>query len=272
MGVSINTHKSLGVGVHTHIVPPSTSEAFDITSWALGGVDDYLTNTVSFDTIQADAGMGANVKWSVVFWVKLDAISGSQYMYQIRDAAGSSIQTLLVNSGGRLDAFMTGNGSNWSRTANGVVTAGNWHLISMVYDGTLGRFDRQKVYVDADRTGEASNFYSANHPQSGYITFGATGAATNHMGGHMNEIGIWYGTALSQSQLEDIYNSGGPALDLDTIDGVPSPTHWFRSENAVWSGPDPGGEHYLMTDEMGTGKKIRTNNMDEASRETDVPT
>ncbi len=274
MGVSINIHKSLGVGVHTHIVPPLNTSAFDTTSWALAGGDDHLRNTVPYTTIAADdsSASPSGAKWSVVFWAKLDAISGTQYLYDIRDAAGALVQNLYVISTGQLRAFMTGNSSNWSRSASGAVTAGNWHLISMTYDSAINRYDRQKVWVDADRTGETSNFLAANHPQSNNITLGATSAVGSTMEGHLNEIAIWYGTALTQAQLEAIYNSGGPALNLDTINGVPSPTNWFRSENAAWSGPDPGGEHYLMDDETGSGNKIRTNNMPEASREQDVPT
>ena len=115
---------------------------------------------------------------------------------------------------------------------------------------------------------------SANLAASGIIGLGAgfeMGGAGGNFEGHINEPAIWYGTALSQSQLEDIYNSGGPALDLEDITGVPSPTNWFRSENAVWSGPDPGGVHYLMDDEMGTANKIRTNNMLQTSRSQNVP-
>ena len=75
MGVSINTHKTLGVNAHTRIVPPFSSETFDISSWAIDGVDDYLSNTVAYNTIQVDSGGGANVKWSVVFWAKLDNLT-----------------------------------------------------------------------------------------------------------------------------------------------------------------------------------------------------
>lgn len=274
MGVSINTHKSLGVGVHTHIVPPLNTSAFDTTSWALAGGDDHLRNTVPYTTIAADdsSSSPSGAKWSVVFWVKLDAISGTQYLYDIRDGAGTLVQNLYVISSGQLRAFMTGNSSNWSRSASGAVTAGNWHLISMTYDSAINRYDRQKVWVDADRTGESSNFLAANHPQSNNITLGATSSVASTMEGHLNEIAIWYGTALTQAQLEAIYNSGGPALDLENTSGIPVPTNYFRSENAAWSGPDPGGEHYLMDDETGSGNKIRTNNMPEASREQDVPT
>jgi hypothetical protein len=225
MGVSINTHKSLGVGTHTHIVPPLNTSVFDTTSWALAGGDDHLKNTVAYNTIVADDSSvsPSGAKWSVVFWVKLDAISGTQYLYDIRDATGTLVQHLYVISTGQLRAFMTGGGSNWSRSASGAVTAGNWHLISMTYDSSINRYDRQKVWVDADRTGETSNFLAANHAQSADITLGATYAVSGAMEGHLNEIAIWYGTALTQTQLEAIYNSGGPALNLDTISGVPSP-------------------------------------------------
>lgn len=271
MPTNINFNTVLGISKGCSLVCPSET-AFDTTSWALGGLDDYLANTVPFDTITADPGSGADRKWTIAFWVKVDNLAATQYLYHIRDISGTLVQQLTLGTTGQLQAFMTGSGSNWTRSPVGAITIGNWHFVTMVYNGTLSRYTRQKVYVDADRTGATSNFFSANHAQSYYINLGSAGTLSNFLGGNLNEIAFWYGTALTQAQVTSIYNAGGPALDLNTIDGLPSPTHWFRSENAVWSGPNPGGEHYLMDDEMGTPKKIRTNNMPESSKEEDVPT
>lgn len=251
--------------------PRLSTIPFDKTSLLYDGTDDYVINTVSFDTIASDPGFGADRKWSVVFWLKVDNLTATQQIYSINDISGNNVQVLSLGTDGKLQAFMAGSGSNWTRSPVGAIAIGNWYLVSMVYDGTLGRYTRQKVYVDADRTGATSNFFNGVHSQSNTITLGATFALNNNLGGNLNEFALWYGTALTQTQLESIYNSGGPALDLTTISGLPTPTNWFRSENAVWSGPDPGGEHYLIDDEMGTGKKIRTNNMLESSRVNDVP-
>ena len=277
MSTSINFNKRLGFsgnGTYEGIVLPNNGFV-DSTSWAFDGQDDHLKNNNTFDTIAADdsSGSPSGAKWSVVFWAKVDNLTGTQILYQIRNGT-TLIQTLYVSSNGKLNAFMTGANSNWSKTDAGVITAGNWHLMSMVYDSTLGRYDRQKVYVDADRTDETSNFFKANHLQSDTIFFAANTSVNGELAGNLNEIAIWYGTALSQGDLATIYNTGAPAIDLKNIDGIPAPTNWFRSENAVWdpSPSNPSDAHYLMTDEMGTGKTIRTMNMSQSTRDSDVPT
>lgn len=251
----------------------SGSGAFDTTSFAYGGLDDYSTNANVFDTIAADPH-GLNIKWSTSLWVKLDDMSSNKYLYWMHGAGNAAIAELYVISTGQVRAFMTGSGSNWSRSAAGAITLDNWHNVTMVYDSTLGRYSRQKVYVDGSLTGHQSNFYQANHVESTGIFVGATnmmGSPAGTMSGNINEMALWYGDALTQAQVQDIYNSGGPALDLEDITGLPSPTLWFRSENAVWNNSDPTDEYFLMTDEMGSGKQIRTNNMPEASRDADVP-
>ena len=83
------------------------------------------------------------------------------------------------------------------------------------------------------------------------------------MGGHINEPAIFYGYAATDAELLDLYNSGA-ATNLNNHSTVP--TNWFRSENATYDGTD-----WTVTDEMGTGKTVVSNNMEIGDRDSDVP-
>lgn len=268
MPVSINTHKTLGVNAHTRIIPPPLTSGFeDTTSFALDGVDDFLNNTNSFDTLPADNSSvsASGAKWTINMWVKFDSISGNQYIYYISEAGGALVTYLFINGNGRLQAFIAGSGSNWTRSGN-IITAGTWYMISVKYDSTISnRYQRLRIRVNgAAPTGHASNFYAANHAISENIHLGTNFAENSPMEGNINEPAIFNGYYASDAELLDLYNSGA-ATNLNDHSTVP--TNWFRSENATWDGTD-----YTLTDEMGTGKTIKTNNMAEASREADVPT
>lgn len=269
MPVSINTHKTLGVNAHTSIIPPPLTSGFeDTTSFALDGVDDFLNNTNSFDTLPADnsSGGASGAKWTINMWVKFDSISGNQYIYYISEAGGALVTYLFVNGSGRLQAFIAGSGSNWTRSGNSVIAAGTWYMITVKYDSTIAsRYSRLRIRVNgAAPTGHISNFLAANHAISENIHLGTNFAENSPMEGNMNEPAIFNGYYASDAELLDLYNSGA-ATNLNDHSTVP--TNWFRSENATWDGTD-----YNLTDEMGTGKTIKTNNMAEASREADVPT
>ena len=251
----------------THGLQPKSASFIDETSWDLDGVDEKLANPTGianqYTTIQADAGMGANVKWSVSFWVKLDTMETNDMFYKITDSTGATIQILYVNVVGRLTAFMTGSTSNWTRSANGAISTGSWFHVAMVYDGTLGRYSRQKIYVNASTSGSTSNFYSANHPASTGINIGA-GVSSLFINGHINEFAVFYGTALSAADVTTLYNSG-TATDLNEF--TTPPTNWYRSENATWD-----GTKWTMPDANANGPNLESENMQEASRTNDVPT
>jgi len=268
MGVSINTNKRLGVQSGSRIIPPPASGFEDTTSWALDGVDEFLDNSNSFNTLPADdsSSSASGAKWTINMWVKFDSISGNQYIYYISESGGALVTYLFVNGNGRLQAFVAGSSSNWTRSGNSVIASGTWYMISVKYDSTeSSRYSRLKIRVNgAIPTGHVSNFLAANHAISENIHLGTNFAESAPMEGNINEPAIFNGYVASDAELLNLYNSGA-ATDLNAHSTVP--TNWFRSENAIWD-----GSKYTMTDEMGTGKTIITNNMEQADRDSDVPT
>ena len=145
-------------------------------------------------------------------------------------------------------------------------------MVTVRYDSTIAnRYQRLQIRVNAATpSGHTSNFYRANHAISENIHLGTNYAENSPMEGHLNEFAIFNGYYATDADITNLYNSGA-ATDLNTTLST-TPTNWFRSENAVWDNTDPADEHYDLTDEMGTGKTLRTYNMEQADRDSDVPT
>lgn len=252
----------------THGILASGGTQFvDETSFLFDGVDETIQNpsglSNQYNTIQADPGMGANIKWTVSFWLKCNTLSTNHTLYYITDSNGSLVQYLIVQSSGRLQAFLAGSGSNWTRSATGAITTGTWFHIAMVYNGTNGRYTRQKIYVNGSTSGSVSNFYSANHAQSANLYLGSRDGQTGYLNGLINEFSVFYGTALTMAEIVTLYNNG-KATNLN--DFTTSPTNWYRSENAVWN-----GTIWTMPDDKANGPNIESVNMQQTSLKNDVP-
>lgn len=249
------------------ILASGGTQFVDETSFFFDGVDETIQNPSGlanqYNTIQADAGSGANVKWSVSFWVKCDTLSSNHTLYYISDSTGTLIQYLIVQSSGKLQAFLSGSGSNWTRSATGAITTGSWFHVAMVYNGTLNRYSRQKIYVNGSTSGSTSNFYSANHGQSANIYLGSRAGTASYLNANINEFAVFYGTALTTAEVVTLYNNG-QATNLN--DFTTPPVNWYRSENATWN-----GTIWTMPDVNATGPNIESVNMQQTSLKNDVP-
>ena len=106
MSTNINFNKKLGITSRSSSITLSSKElGFDNTSWNLDGQDDYLRNTVSYPTFGADSGNGANVKWSVCFWIKPLGSLGNQNIFTLLDITtvsnGSNCRSCRCSGSGR---------------------------------------------------------------------------------------------------------------------------------------------------------------------------
>ena len=93
------------------ILASGGTQFVDETSFFFDGVDETIQNpsglSNQYNTIQADPGMGANIKWTVSFWLKCNTLSTNHTLYYITDSNGSLVQYLIVQSSGRLQAFLS---------------------------------------------------------------------------------------------------------------------------------------------------------------------
>ena len=175
-------------------------------SLVLDGSDDFLESPDStFNEFTVDNGSGG-IKWTTENWVNFGEISGNQYIYYISNDAGTLVNYLFVNSNGRLQAFISGSSSNWTRSGNDAIAQDNWYQISVVYDSDLSRYSRLKIFVNgAKATGHASNFYQANSFASEKIKVGTNYAENSPMSGSWSNMKI-YNKALSTEEIFQNYN------------------------------------------------------------------
>ena len=257
-----NNEISYGVAIESSYSPETnltgSSGWVDQTSFFYDSVDDKLISRSTFDTFDNAT------YFSISMWVKVDNLSAVRTIFNSQEA--SNYQTSIsINTLGRVDAAVTGSSSNWTRSASGVITVGNWHHIVVTLDNTLSRYSKLKIYVDNSRAGATSNFFNAviGSGTTAYIGGSPGGSAY----GHINEVALWKDYTLTTSEVTAIYNNGTPTNLEDTTGLTRVPLNWVRSENATWNGREFLVENY----DNASSEQWLSINMAEDQVQNDVP-
>jgi len=258
---------SIGSG----IIASPTSAAFSNTySVDLDGSDDYITSS-------ATLGSTSQTTCTYSAWIKTSNTSSSMTFFSTYGAgSGSSTQelNLLRPTNGNFYVIIKDGTSSYFNSAVGSTTSGDtnicddlWHHVALVVDGTSF-----KIYIDGgDAAINASNTSNSSGPAfSGTSTVSFVGSTRQiYLGknGTFNSY-FWDGkydevafirSALSDSDIRSIYNSGVPA-SLSAY----SPFQWFRM------GDNDGGTGTTITDQGSGGNDGTLTNGPTFS--TDVPT
>ena len=265
MLTNINFNKKLGTTRGTSISLPSTPSFADTTSLLYDGVDDYQ-ETTSWSTLD-----GAN-EFTISLWVKINSLVKTNRLLGGYEIGTASNLYMNVYSSGQMQCWSGGAGSNYTRTNVGAITSGIWHHIVFRLLPTSvepNRYNRQRIFIDGVVNHNSSNYSNGPIPNGTTLGIGANYNYSNvaffyPTNGNINEVAIW-DSYLTDAQILEVYNNGS-ANDLKTLPTAPSPTNWYRSENANWL-----GGYYETADEMGNGAKLSSRNMAEASRVNDVP-
>ena len=257
MSTNINFDKKLGITGGTGISLPSSSAWADTTSMLYDGFDDYLQNSSTFNTLDS------NTQFSISVWVKMNSLHNG-FVFHSSNPAGTGAQVYMyLRNNGRVDVFSAGSSSNWTRSTTNLV-AGSWYHIVMTLDQTQSsRYNMQKLYINGIE-GDTSNYFGNNMGAGNILNIGRNFTGSSYLDGLVNELAIWSGHPLSQTEVTEIYD-GGTANDLKNVNTPP--TSWYRTENGTWSGSE-----WTLTDEMRNGTDLTSRNMIEANRTTDVPT
>ena len=264
MPTNINFDKKLGISRGTSITLPTASGFADTQSLLYDGIDDYQ-DTSAWSTIDG------STHFTISFWLKLNSMSTTSRVLFGYESGTNVNLYIMVLATGRVDVWSGGNSSNWTRGAVGGITLNNWHHIVMRLDRSTGsRYTMQKIFIDGVQSVGSSNYFGGTIPNGTTLGVGANynyshPAWFQPTSGNINELAIWGSNALTDAQILEVYNSGS-ANDLTALPTAPSPTNWYRSENANWL-----GSYYETADEMGNGAKLMSRNMAEASRVNDVP-
>lgn len=228
----------------------------DTTSFLLDGTDEAFDSASSFPSLEAA------MNYSISCWVYLTSLK-QMFVYVGYDSGGGVTHYGYLRSTGEFYVWTGGSGSNWSRGTISVIP-NQWNHLCMTLDRSLNRYVAQKVYVNG-QYGMTSNYFGNDVNLTTSFAIGYRQALNdNFYDGNINEFAVWDNHTLSQSEITEIYNSGGPAIDLNAINNPPS--SWYRSEEATWD-----GNRWTMTDKQGNETDMIGRNMQEGSRVNQVP-
>lgn len=199
--------------------------------WITSGTRRFLEfDTDEYATIPNSTSLNTLSTFSISFFLNTDSDWTSQanvkYLFgkdvstfgngafRITNAAGSS-QTL---------SFVAKNNGGTTRTidvTNQIQPSSSYHIV-VTYDGTNYKIYNNKTLVNT------TAFSSDVFTNSGNLYIGHPNA-TNGFSGNVSNIMFWKGVALSQSEIDNLYDSflAYYYSTLDTVDnGPPFPRYW----------------------------------------------
>jgi len=245
------------------------------TTFLKGTPSTPFTNTYSclFDGVQDYVSMGNvlgayleyNVAWSVSFWMRGDAISGTDTLFSKQDQSVSFRGLNIYTSSSRIYVSLV---NTWSANAiwsYGTTTLSNatWYNIVVTYDGSSDE-SGLKIYLNgsAETMNNLTNGLNAttNIGNLAPMLIGARDAGALPFDGNIDEVSL-IASELSAADVTAIYGGGSPSSMSPY-----SPVGWWRMG-------DPGGtsEFPTITDVGSSGSNGTMTNMTSADIVAQVP-
>ena len=230
-------------------------------SFQFDGIDDYVTmgNVLNM----ADDGTDA---FSLSCWFKTTSTATQMIIAKQTNASPYNGYNLYMSA----NRFKFHLGTTASSAViqgqtglNGSITDGNWHHLTLTYDGSQDISGFNLYYDGVNTTIFAiANNTPSNISNTADFNISGRGSGALVFNGTIDEAS-YFNTELSSSDVTSIYNSGVPN-DISSL----SPVGWWRmGENGTWN-----GSKWLLTDQGSGGNDGNGLNMAEANRTTDIPT
>ena len=199
------------------------------------GVDDYATVPAS-SSLDVGSGTGLTVE----LWIKPDQIATGMPLVEWTTPSAHGVHFWIDAGTGTRGLFSTLrdiNGVDHILSSPGdILTTSAFQHVALTYDKASGV---GKIYLNGAVV--ASNFFGTIIPQTSYgLNLGKRTAATTGNGtlykGLMDEISL-YNAALSQAQIQDIFNAGsaGKCDSAPVIAQNPSSQFVRRGSNATFT-------------------------------------
>ena len=191
---------------------------FSNASLDFDGVDDYVDAPISALNSATDV--------TISMWFKLTA-TNDEMMVGDWISANSGIWLYFDGSGhwffSPRDGSATNADYNWGGSADT-----NWHHIVGVYDA--GATDKIEIYFDGVSVATSGTAPSSLPAATGNnFEIGGLSAASAYSTGNIDDVSI-YSSALSSSDVTDIYNSGKPKDESSTSNLV---GYWRMGDNTI---------------------------------------
>jgi len=170
------------------------------------GVDDYMS-------VAANASLDTTGDWSFSCWFYADDLGGYKAIAAKR-TGGNNWQFAI--SGSKLTLYLP-----WGTTTNGSTTLSTSQWYHIAFTVEVGESDGIKLYVNGSAESNTGNATASGN--SGNYGFTVADNTKNRWwNGKMDEIAMFH-SALSASDISDIYNSGVPT-DISSL----NPVSWWR--------------------------------------------
>jgi hypothetical protein len=224
-------------------------------SLAFDGVDDYL-NCGVISTFQNTAN------FSVSCWLKVPNLSANNFFIGTYTSGSNAIYA-YITTGGEV-VFNLNNAYQRLSGTGTPLLIDNWYNIVLVYDGTLGTSDSLLIYINGilRSGGVTAGIPATTGTNTGVTYLGGIGGGNGRFTGDLDEVAV-FSSALSGTDIADIYNSGTPT-DLNTF--AVTPVSWWRNG-------DPNGQasYPTITDDGSASNDGTMTNMIATDIETNVP-
>jgi hypothetical protein len=216
-------------------------------SMEFDGIDEGMT-VPSFTTSGNDL--------TVSLWLKAVNLSGGSPSTIGSFVYGNASNYIYYNTNEVIYAAVNGNTSYIVANSGGVPQIfglGNWHHLAITKTGSTLTW-----WIDG------VSYASSGTSGTGGFTMDSIGADVGgtryYLDGNLDEIAIWQSD--QSSNMATIYGSGVPS-SLASL----NPLFWARmGEKGTWS-----GSAWTLTDQGSGGNDATSVNMEEADRQTDVP-
>ena len=165
-------------------------------SWTLNGTSQYFYKPAngSADLLSTGATEFNPSAFSILMWIKTPATLATATLFSKTNGSSKDYELAMTSTNLQLNSNVFGNVS----VAHSLSTSA-WNFVSVTLSGTTTKFYKNGVQLGADQTTTAG---TANNSYPLYIG-GGVGTYFN------NQIGecLYYGKALSATEVADIYNN-----------------------------------------------------------------
>jgi hypothetical protein len=197
------------------------------------------TESLSLDSSNKSFHFG-NESFTAVCWAYKNTLATQALMSVYKETGAQRSWHLYFTGANTLNAYINPTGNAGSTTVSDTgAGAGSWHLCALVYDADA---DLIKVRIDSQPFVTAAHSTGAFAASTSEFAIGASnGLASFHFDGRIDSPAM-YGKALTDAELDAIYNSGDGQnyYDIDKTDLI---SFWSLNETSGTRYDMHGGNH-----------------------------
>jgi len=205
----------------TQTVEIALSGISNVYSMAFDGVNDYIETGFN--------GLNGVSQTTISIWVKSSNVILGRFLYGNRDTGNNGLACQTWTDG-NIYFYVSSASSLYFNMASAGIQNNQWFNLVFVFDGSQSsNTDKLKMYVNKNLITYTTSTTFPTTLQTSLKSFkiGNDEQANAYWNGLIDEVGIW-NTALTSTQVAEIYNATSTNLtkDLSTVAG--GPVYWNR--------------------------------------------